>query len=315
MCRCICKALEIKTMTYQTTIKKEYTFEGKGLHSGKISKMKLKPAAAGTGIRFVRVDIGPDAVVEALATNVSSTARSTTLSQGEASIQTIEHLLSALTGLGVDNVEVEIDNVEAPILDGSAKPYTDAICADGLQILEEPRKFIEIDRVFEWTNPETGAYLRLEPSETTEYNLKIDFNSKVMGVQQAHWNPSVDFATEIAPCRTFCFFHEIEYLLAHNLIKGGDVDNALVIVEHPVPEERIKQLGAMIGRPGIKVKNGYLVDSLHFSNECSRHKMLDLIGDLRLTGGFLKAKVTAFKSGHTINTKVARMVCEALATK
>lgn len=302
-------------MIYQTTIKKQYTFEGKGLHSGKIAKMTIKPAAAGTGIRFIRVDLGPDAVIEALATNVSSTARSTTLSQGEASIQTIEHLLSALTGLGVDNVEVEIDNVEAPILDGSAKPYTDAISADGLQTLDQPRKFIEIDRVFEWTNPETGAFLKIEPSESTDYNLKIDFNSKVMGIQEAHWNPSLDYALEIGPCRTFCFFHEIEYLLSHNLIKGGDVDNAIVIVEHPVSEERIQQIGAMIGKPQLKVKNGYLVDSLRFRNECSRHKMLDLIGDLRLTGGFLKAKVTAYKSGHTINTKVARMICEALASK
>ncbi|MGN0191241.1 MAG: UDP-3-O-acyl-N-acetylglucosamine deacetylase, partial [Candidatus Cryptobacteroides sp.] len=187
-------------MTYQTTISKEYTFEGKGLHSGRIARMRLKPAPADTGILFIRDDIAPDAVIRALATNVSSTARSTTLTEGGASVQTIEHLLSALTGLGVDNVIVEIDNVEAPILDGSAKPYVEAITADGLKTLDAPRKYIEIDRVYEWTNPETGAFLRIEPAESTEYRLKIDFNSKVMGIQEANWNPSMDYAVEIGPC-------------------------------------------------------------------------------------------------------------------
>lgn len=302
-------------MTYQTTLKREYSFRGKGLHSGKVANMTLKPACADSGIRFIRTDIGPEAAIEALATNVSSTERSTTLSQGNASITTIEHLLSALTGLGVDNATIEIDNVEAPILDGSAGPYVEAITADGLETLDVPRKYIELDHVIEWKNPDTGAYLRIEPSDTTEFNVEIDFNSKVIGIQKAQWTPDMDYAREISPCRTFCFFHEIEYLLAHNLIKGGDIDNALVIVEHPVPEERILRLGDLIGKPGLKVRDGYLCESLHFKNECARHKLLDLIGDLRLTGGFLKAKVTAYKSGHTINTKVARMVCEAISSK
>ncbi len=294
----------------QNTLKKEYTFAGKGLHSGKQVSMTLKPAPVDTGIRFVRIDLGPDAVVEALAENVSSTARSTTISSGEATVGTIEHLLSALTGLGVDNCIVEIDNQEVPILDGSAKPYVDAIAPDGLTQQDSPRHFITLPRTIEFKNEETGAFLRLEPAEEFSYHLTIDFNSKILGIQNAEWNAGVDYAEQISPCRTFCFFHEIEYLLTNNLIKGGDVDNALVIVEHPISVEQIKCVCTHLGKPEMKVNNGYLNESLKFENECARHKMLDLIGDLRLTGGFLKAKVTAYKSGHTINTKTAKLVRE-----
>lgn len=295
----------------QNTLKKDYTFAGKGLHCGKNVSMTLKPAPVDTGILFVRTDIGPEAKVAALAENVSSTARSTTISCGEASVGTIEHLLSALTGLGVDNCIVEIDNQEVPILDGSAKPYVDAIAGDGLEEQDAPRRYVTLPHAVEFKNEETGAYLRLEPAEEADYHLTIDFNSKILGVQNADWSPEkTDYASQISPCRTFCFFHEIEYLLTNNLIKGGDVDNALVIVEYPISVEQIKCVCQHLGKPEMKVTNGYLNESLKFENECARHKMLDLIGDLRLTGGFLKAKVTAYKSGHTINTKTAKLVRE-----
>ncbi len=295
-------------MTKQNTLRKEYSFTGKGLHSGKTATMTLKPAPEDTGIVFIRTDIGPDAKVRALAENVSSTARSTTISEGGASVGTIEHLLSALTGLGVDNAIVEIDNQEVPILDGSAHPYVEAICRDGLQEQDAPRRYVELKEAVEYRNEETGAYLRIEPAEEFSYELTIDFNSKIVGVQTAVWNRNVDYSTEISSCRTFCFFHEIEYLLSNNLIKGGDVDNALVIVEYPITVEQLKQVCSHLGKPDMEVRNGYLNESLKFDNECARHKMLDLIGDLRLTGGFLKAKVTAYKSGHTINTKAAKLV-------
>ncbi len=298
-------ALEMR----QNTLKKEYTFSGKGLHTGRYADMTVMPAPADYGIRFIRTDIGENAEVEALAENVSSTARSTTISCGEASVATIEHILSALTGMGVDNARIEINNVEVPILDGSAKPYIEAVWPDGVQEQDAPRRYITLSEPLEIKNEETGAYLRIEPAESPLYDLTIDFNSKVLGVQQAHWDENVVYAEEIGVCRTFVFFHEIEFLFKNNLVKGGDVDNAIVIVEHPVTREQINHIAQLFNKETLEVSEGYLSNlQLRFPNECARHKLLDLIGDLRLAGGFLKAKVSAFKSGHTINTNAAKQI-------
>ena len=271
--------------------------------------MTVGPAPVDTGIVFRRTDIGPDALVEALAENVSSTARSTTISKGEASVSTIEHIMSALTGLGIDNAFIDIDNVEVPILDGSAKPYIDAMWKDGVKVQDAPRRYIEIDKVIEVTN-EKGSVVRIEPAEEFSYDIKIDFNSRVLGVQHAIWDPSVVYAEEIGVCRTFVFFHELQFLFANNLVKGGDVDNAIVIVEHPVTDEQVQQMSQLFNVPALEVReDGYLSNLvLRFPNECARHKLLDLIGDLRLAGGFLKAKVTAEKAGHGINTETAKKI-------
>ena len=297
-------------MQLQQTLKKTYTFEGKGLHTGKTAKMTLNPAPGYTGIRFRRIDIGEDSFVDALGDNVSSTARSTTLSCGKASVTTIEHVLSALTGMGVDNAMIEIDNIEVPILDGSAKPYIDAIWADGFQEQDAPRKYVELSETIEIRNDEKGSLVRIEPAEEFSYDIMVDFNSRVLGVQNAQWNDAVVYAEEIGVCRTFVFFHEIEFLFNNNLVKGGDVDNAIVIVEHPVTDQQISRMSELFNIPALTVReDGYLSNlQLRFPNECSRHKMLDLIGDLRLCGGFLKAKVTAEKAGHGINTKAAKAV-------
>ncbi len=301
-------------MQFQQTLKKCYSFEGKGLHTGRIAKMTIKPAQVDTGIVFVRTDIGNDAVVEALAENVSNTARSTTISSGDVSVSTIEHVLSALTGMGVDNAVIEIDNIEVPILDGSAKPYVDAIWNDGFEQQDAPRRYIEIKETIEIRNEEKGSVVRIEPAEEFSYDIKIDFNSRVLGVQHAQWNDSVVYPVEIATCRTFVFFHEIEFLFNNNLVKGGDVDNAIVIVEHPVTDEQVERMSELFNVPALKVReDGYLSNlTLRFQNECARHKMLDLIGDLRLCGGFLKAKVTAEKAGHGINTTAAKAVRQAI---
>ena len=251
-----------------------------------------------------------DAYVPALAENVTSTARSTTISCGEASVTTIEHVLSALTGMGVDNAVIDIDNVEVPILDGSAKPYVDAIWADGFEAQDAPRRYIELKEAVEIRNNEKGSVVRIEPADDFTYDIKIDFNSRVLGVQHATWDESTVYAEEIGTCRTFVFFHEIEFLFNNGLVKGGDVDNAIVIVEHPVTDEQVKRMSELFNVPALKVReDGYLSNlKLRFSNECARHKLLDLIGDLRLCGGFLKAKVTAEKSGHGINTTAAKAV-------
>lgn len=296
-------------MQLQQTLKKNYSFEGKGLHTGRTAKMTVGPAPVDTGIVFRRTDLGQEALVEALAENVSNTARSTTISKGETSVATIEHIMSALTGLGIDNAFIDIDNVEVPILDGSAKPYMDAMSGDGVQVQDKPRKYIEITETIEVTN-EKGSVVRIEPAEEFSYDIKIDFNSRVLGVQHAVWNPSVCYPEEIGICRTFVFFHELQFLFANNLVKGGDVDNAIVIVEHPVTDEQVMQMSQLFNVPALKVReDGYLSNLvLRFPNECSRHKLLDLIGDLRLAGGFLKAKVTAEKAGHGINTEAARRI-------
>ena len=297
-------------MQLQYTVKKEYTFEGKGLHTGKMARMTVKPAPADTGIVFRRTDLGEDATVAALAENVSNTARSTTISSGEVSVSTIEHILSALTGMGVDNAYVDIDNVEVPILDGSAKPYIDAIWKDGFQQQDTPRRYIEIKETVEIRNDEKGSVVRIEPAEEFSYDIKVDFNSRVLGVQHAQWDSSVTYPEEIGVCRTFVFFHEIEFLFNNNLVKGGDVDNAIVIVEHPVTDEQVERMSKLFNVPALKVReDGYLSNLvLRFPNECARHKLLDLIGDLRLCGGFLKAKVKAEKAGHGINTTAAKAV-------
>ncbi len=279
--------------------------------------MTINPAPENTGLRFRRTDIGEDAYVDALAENVSSTARSTTISCGEASVMTIEHVLSALTGMGVDNALIDIDNIEVPILDGSAKPYIDAIWKDGFVQQEAPRKYIEVRETVEIRNEEKGSVVRIEPAEEFSYEIKVDFNSRVLGVQTARWDDSVVYPEEIGICRTFVFFHEIEYLFNNNLVKGGDVDNAIVIVEHPVTDEQVDRMSKLFNVPALTVReDGYLSNLvLRFPNECSRHKLLDLIGDLRLCGGFLKAKVTAEKAGHGINTTAAKKVRENLRSR
>ena len=301
-------------MQFQHTVRKNYSFEGKGLHTGKVATMVVMPAPVDTGIVFRRVDIEGCPEVEALAENVSNTARSTTVSKGQASVSTIEHILSALTGMGVDNAYIEINNVEVPILDGSAKPYIEAMWADGFEQQDAPRRYVELKETIEIRNDETGSVVRIEPAEEFSYEIVVDFNSRVLGVQHAIWNPSVVYAEEIGVCRTFVFFHEIEFLFKNGLVKGGDVDNAIVIVEHPVTPEQVQNMSELFNMPALEVReDGYLSNLvLRFPNECSRHKLLDLIGDLRLAGGFLKAKVTAEKAGHSINTEAARKIRENL---
>ena len=268
----------------QHTLKGTYRFEGKGLHTGTYSHMTVSPAPAGHGIKFRRTDLPGGPVIEALAENVTNTARSTTISKDGAEAVTIEHIMSALSGLGVDNALVELDNREVPILDGSAGPYVKAFLADGLVDQGEPRVYIDIPQTLEIRDGKTGSWIRIEPADAPSADITVDFGSPVLGIQSAHWDLSTDYSSEIAPCRTFCFYREVEFMLKNGLIKGGDLDNALVITDD-----------GYMGNP-----------TLHFQDECGRHKLLDLLGDLRLSGGYLKAHISAYKSGHPINTKAAK---------
>lgn len=291
----------------QRTIKKTYLFEGKGLHTGKFAHMAVCPAPVNTGIRFQRTDLGDSAFIDAIAENVSSTSRSTTIAKGKASVGTIEHILSALTGLGVDNALIQIDGPEAPIMDGSARIFAEAICADGLEEQQEERHWIELKEEVELTDEKTGSYIRIIPDDNLSYETTIDFNSQVLGVQEFKWDFQNDYVKEVAPCRTFCFFHEILKLATWGLVKGGSLDNAIVIVEKPVTERQLRKVARCFKQEVTTVSDdGYLGNiQLHFPDECCRHKALDLIGDLRLAGGFLKARVVAYKPGHKINTAMA----------
>ena len=301
----------------QQTLGKSYSFEGKGLHTGKTVRMTINPAPADTGILFRRTDVSKDLYIDALAEYVTSTDRSTTLTKDGVSVMTVEHVLSGLTGMGIDNAVIDVDNAEIPILDGSARPYIDSIWESGIVGQDKPRKYIEIDREITVTSEKTGSSIVITPADEPSFDVKIDFNSKVLGLQSAHWDPSLVYADEIGKCRTFVFFHEIEYLFRNNLIKGGDVDNAIVIVEHPVSKEQLEHMSRLFNVPMLeRCENGYLNNlQLRFPNECARHKLLDLIGDFRLVGGFLKASVKAVRSGHTINTNAAKELRKLLAAK
>ncbi len=292
----------------QHTLKKSYYFEGKGLHTGTYAHMKLLPAPPDTGIKFRRTDLRNKPVIAAIADNVSNTARSTTISHRETLAVTIEHIMSCFTGLGIDNAIVELDNIEVPIMDGSARYFVEAIMADGLQNQDVPRQFLKIKDAIELSDDYSGSWIRVEPASSPSVDVTVDFGSRIIGVQNVHWDPSVEYATEIGPSRTFCFFHEIEHLYRNNLIKGGDLDNAIVIVEHEATEEQLKWVSQLFNLPDLHVTDdGYLNNlKLHFPDECGRHKLLDLLGDLRLTGGYMNARVTAFKPGHALNTKMAK---------
>ena len=298
----------------QKTLKRQYSFEGKGLHSGRFAHLTICPAPAGTGIRFQRTDLGTDAFVDALAENVSSTSRSTTLSKGKVAVGTVEHLLSALTGLEVDNALVMIDSAEMPILDGSALPYVKAIAVDGLVEQDAPRQYIEFKEEIHIEDKSSGAYLKVIPADEPSYEVTIDFNSRVLGVQTSFFDFSQDYVSGIAPCRTFCFFREISALLSFGLVKGGDLDNAIVIVDSPVSQRKLDRMARLFNQPSVSVSpDGYLSNiELRFPDECCRHKLLDLMGDMRLIGGFPKARIVAYKPGHKLNTSSAKKIRQTL---
>lgn len=294
----------------QHTLKCKYTFKGKGLHTGRNVTMVLEPAPENHGIKFRRTDLGEDAVIDALVDYVTTTARGTTLEKGEVKISTLEHLMATFSGLGVDNALVSIDSQEVPILDGSAKEYVEAICKDGLQEQDAPRHYIELKEKIVYKDEKSGSEIVIIPDDHFSVDLMIDFNSKVLGNQYSRLDNNTDFANDIAPCRTFVFFHELEPLFKNNLIKGGDLDNAIVIVENPVPQEELDRLASVFNTSSLeRAPEGYLNHlELRFGNECARHKLLDLIGDFSLVGAPIKAKVIAYKSGHKINTEIAKVI-------
>ena len=292
----------------QKTIKNNITFSGVGIHTGAKTNMTLKPAKLNSGIRFIRVDLEGNPVIKADVDNVFSTERSTGLKQGDAEINTVEHILAAIVGAEIDNIIIEVDNIEIPILDGSAKDFSDAISSSGTTELNAKRKFFEIKRKITFTDETTGTTLVATPADEYQIDVEIDYNSKTLGVQNANLNTISDFNSEFASSRTFCFLHELELLLSNNLIKGGDVNNAIVIVEDKISEEKLSSLATAFNKTDIQVGEDGILNNLKLrhKNEPARHKLLDVIGDLALLGVPIKGKITATKPGHKNNTEFAK---------
>ncbi len=299
--------------TKQNTLGAPITFSGKGLHTGKQVTMTVSPAPEDHGIVFRRIDLVGAPVVPALCDFVTDTARGTTIEQGEARVSTIEHIMSALWTLGVDNALIDINAPETPIMDGSAREYAAEILRVGVVEQAAERTYYEVTEKQVYAIPEKGVMLAIYPNEEFSASVHIDFNSKVIGNQYATFNPEDNYSEKIAPNRTFVFLHEIEALAAAGLVKGGDVDNAIVVVEKPVTDEQLQRLSTLFNKKDIKVTGGYLNNlELRASNEMARHKLLDLLGDFALLGLRIKGSVMATRPGHYANTEFMKQLRNSL---
>lgn len=302
-------------MEFQTTIKHPFTLSGPGLHTGKFTNVTVKPAPADSGIVLWRTDLSPAIPIPALAKYVCDTNHGTTIAADGASVSTIEHLMSAFHGLYVDNAVVLVDGPEIPILDGSARLWVEKINSVGLALLDKERHYFTLPTSVEWSDPDAGIVMSATPSDHFSVDCKIEFKSDLIGSQQAIIDCLDNYANEIARCRTFVFLHEVEILLAHNLIKGGDLDNALVFVDKPLGDEEKSRLATLFNKDmdSINVRNGVLnTIEPYFPNEPARHKLLDFLGDIYLLGGRLKAHFNIKCPGHRANTELAKKLCEII---
>ena len=293
----------------QQTLAGPISFSGKGLHTGVTVNMTVHPATDNHGIVFRRVDLEGTPSVPALCEYVTDTSRGTTIEKGTAKVSTIEHIISALWTMGVDNALIDIDGPETPIMDGSAREYVEKIQLTGLVEQKSARKYYEVTEKQVYTIPDKGVAIIIYPDDEFTVSVHIDFNSKVVGNQYATLDMYSKYTEDIAPCRTFCFLHELEPLLKMNLIKGGDLDNAIVVVENPVSDEQLEHLKKVFNKDDIRVTGGYLNNlELRASNELARHKLLDLLGDFALLGMRIKGRVWASRPGHYANTEFMKQL-------
>lgn len=297
---------------FQHTLAAEASISGVGIHTGQLVNMVLKPAGPNTGIVFQRIDMEGKPTVKADVDNVVETTRSTTIEANKARISTIEHLLAALVGCRVDNVLIEIDGPEVPILDGSAAPFVTTIQQVGVQKQEAVKVWYTLQHNISFTDEEKKVEMVAMPYQEFRVNTLIDFNSPVLGTQHAAIQHISEFNEQIASCRTFSFFHELEYLVEHNLIKGGDINNAIVVVDKPVTEEQVQRISKVFKKENVKINEGGILNNLElrFPNEPARHKLLDVIGDLALVGFPFKAHIIANRPGHSSNVAFAKKIKE-----
>jgi UDP-3-O-[3-hydroxymyristoyl] N-acetylglucosamine deacetylase / 3-hydroxyacyl-[acyl-carrier-protein] dehydratase len=282
-------------MAKQQTLKAPVTVSGVGLHTGKKCTLTIKPAPVNHWFKFQRIDLDGQPVIEADADNVKDTERGTSLSKNGASVSTTEHLLAALLGLEVDNALIEIDGPEVPILDGSSWPYIEAIRKAGIEGQKEDRVYFELKRNLTFEDPVKKVEMLAVPQDEFRITVMVDYNSEILGTQHASIYNIREFPDQIAKCRTFVFLHELEALLQHNLIKGGDLDNAIVLVDREIAPEKLQHLRKVFNKENVEVKGRGVLNNtnLHYFNEPARHKLLDIVGDLALVGMPIKAHILA----------------------
>lgn len=303
-----------KTDYKQTTISKSTSLKGVGLHTGRNVTLKFLPAGANFGYAFKRVDLEGEPIIKADASLVTSTQRGTCLEKNGVSIQTCEHVLAALVGLEIDNVIIELDSSEPPIMDGSSKFFIEALEKAGVKELDNFREVYVVKDVISYTDENTGSEITIIPSEEYQVTTMVDFGTKVLGTQNANLTKLSDFKNEISNSRTFSFLHELEMLLEEGLIKGGDLNNAIVYVDKPLSEDTMEKLKIAFNKETIAVRPNGILDNLnlHYPNEAARHKLLDVVGDLALIGLRLKGKVIANKPGHYVNTQFAKKMSKII---
>ncbi len=294
----------------QSTIKEPVSVCGVGLHSGQEVTMTFLPAAENHGFKFRRVDLPGQPVIDADVDNVVDLSRGTTIGVGDVKIGTIEHTLAALAGLEIDNCLIELDGMETPIMDGSAQEFVDTLLKSGLQEQQAEREYFEVTSNIHYSEPERSVEMIAMPLDGYRLTVMVDYNSTVLGSQHASISNISEFRREIASSRTFCFLHELEELLSRNLIKGGDLNNAIVIVDRKLEPEKLKNLARVFNKENIDVEQEGILNNarLRYQNEPARHKLLDLIGDLALVGAPIKAQVMAARPGHAANIAFAKKI-------
>ena len=301
-----------KKKHFQHTLKEAVTISGAGIHTGQSVTIQIKPAEANTGINFQRIDLPGKPVVKADVDNVVETNRSTTIEVNGARISTIEHLMASLMGMEIDNALIEIDGEEVPILDGSSQVFIDHLSKIGTQKQNAEKIYYNIYHNISFVDEDKKVEMVALPYDDYRINTLIDFNSPILGTQHADLRNIGDFKNDIAPSRTFCFFHELEQLIAHDLIKGGDINNAIVVVDRPVDSEQVKRISKIFHKDDVKVSEGGILNNLtlRFPNEPARHKLLDVVGDLALVGYPFHAHIIANRPGHASNIKFAKKIKE-----
>ncbi|HUV00427.1 MAG TPA: bifunctional UDP-3-O-[3-hydroxymyristoyl] N-acetylglucosamine deacetylase/3-hydroxyacyl-ACP dehydratase [Bacteroidales bacterium] len=300
----------------QRTLANEISLTGKGLHTGINVMITFKPAPAGHGYKFCRTDLPGRPLIDALTENVTDTSRGTTLTQNGASVSTIEHAMAALHGMRVDNALIELNGSEAPIMGGAAWKFTEAIKTAGIIEQKEDRNYFVVKQKIVYSDEEHGVDLMVYPDDHLSINVLIDYNSKILGNQYAILDSLDDFEKEISRSRTFVFFHELEHLYNKGLIRGGDMDNAVVILEKEVEQSEIDRISKLFNRPGINKHTAGILNNteLRYPNEPARHKLLDIMGDLALVGQPIKGKVVATRPGHYANIRLAKLIRQEIKT-
>lgn len=298
----------------QKTIKHSVSIDGVGLHTGKKVTLTFKPAPENYGYKFARTDLNTGVLVDADVDNVVDTSRGTSIAHDGVRIDTVEHVLAALAGLEIDNVLVELNQSETPILDGSSRIYIEKLLKAGIVEQKALKKYIELKANLSYSDPEKKVEILAIPSKEFKVSVMIDYESKILTTQNAILTDIKKFRTEIAPCRTFVFLHELEYLINNNLIKGGDLNNAIVFVDRLIGQEELDRLAGIFNKPRVEVLREGILNNLELlhPNEPARHKLLDVIGDLALVGMPIKAHIIATRPGHFSNVQFAKLVKELI---